>query len=217
MKQYDVILFDLDGTLVDSGLGIKNAVIYAMNRWGIEIPDESVLRKFVGPPIPDAFGELYGFSKEEGMEILNTYREYYSEKGLFECCAYDGMEETLKMLKDLGKTLGVATLKPQPYAECILETLGLDSYFTAISGAPLNNCQYPKTRLIEDAMRLCDISDFKKVLMVGDRKFDTLAAKKLGVDSIGALYGYGSYEELKTSGATYLVENVKQLKSFFQL
>ena len=214
MKQYDVILFDLDGTLIDSGRGIMNGVIYAMNKLHMEIPEETILRKFVGPPIPDAFKEIYGFSREEGMKILKIYREYYGEKVIFECHVYEGMQERLGQFKKAGKKLAVATLKPQPYAECILKKLDLDHYFTGIAGAPLNNPQYSKKNLIYDAMRQCNALDESKILMIGDRKYDTLAANAVGIDSAGVLYGYGSEEELKSSKATYLIKDVQTLACF---
>ena len=115
-KSFDIFFFDLDGTLTESSLGITNSVIYALKKFGIEETDRTKLYSFIGPPLTDSFEKFCGFTKEQCAEAVRYYREYYREKGIFENHVYDGMEEVLKELKRRGKTLVVATSKPEPFA-----------------------------------------------------------------------------------------------------
>ena len=108
---YDVILFDLDGTLTDTGLGVTNAAAYALEQYGITVLDRTELERFVGPPLHESFMRFYGFSEEQAFEAVEVYREYYRDKGLFENTIYNGMEAVLKQLSEAGKTLLVADRK----------------------------------------------------------------------------------------------------------
>ena len=206
MKGYDVILFDLDGTLVDSGLGITNSVTYALKKYGIEVADRISLYKFIGPPLHKSFEMFYDFSPEKAMEAVEYYREYYREKGVFEVTVYEGMEDTLKNLTSLGKTLIVTTSKPEYFAKQVLEYIGLAKYFKMIAGSNLDGTRTAKAEVIRYAFEQCNITDLSKVIIVGDREHDVLGAEKIGIDSVGVLYGYGSEEELKNAGATYLAK-----------
>lgn len=206
MKNYDVILFDLDGTLVDSGLGITNSVIYALKKFGIEVKDRASLYKFVGPPLHKSFEMFYGFSPEKAMQAVEYYREYYKDKGVFEVTVYEGIEATLKKLLSSGKTLIVTTSKPEYFAKKILEHIGLAKYFKMIAGSNLDGTRTAKSEVISYAFEQCNITDLSKVIIVGDREYDVFGANKMSIDSIGVLYGYGSEEELKNAGATYLAE-----------
>ena len=118
---YDVILFDLDGTLTDSGLGITNSVAYALKKYGIEVTDRTELYKFIGPPLRESFEKYYGFSAKEAEKAVEYYREYYVDKGIFENTVYFGIEDLLKEIRNSGKRAIVATSKPQVFAKRILE------------------------------------------------------------------------------------------------
>lgn len=208
---YDVILFDLDGTLTDSGLGITNSVAYSLKKFGIEIDDRTELYKFIGPPLRESFEKYYGFSPEEARKAVEYYREYYTDKGLFENTVYEGIEELLKEIRDSGKRAIVATSKPEVFAKRILEHFGLAKYFAYIVGANLDETRTKKDEVIAHVLESCEIPDRSKVLMVGDREHDILGAKKMGLDSLGVLFGYGDYEELKRAGATYIAETVRDI------
>ena len=106
---YEYILFDLDGTLTDPGIGITNSVAYALKRWNIEVEDRRSLYRFIGPPLADSFEMYYGFSREEALRAMEVYREYFREKGLYENEVYPGVEKLLQVLKEQGKTLVLAT------------------------------------------------------------------------------------------------------------
>ena len=119
------ILFDLDGTLTDSGEGIMNSVEYALNKYGIKVEDREQLRTFVGPPLADQFSKFCSFSKEEGHRAVDIYREYYQVKGIYENEVYEGIPEVLEELKNAGYQICMATSKPEKFAKLIaLETLG---------------------------------------------------------------------------------------------
>ncbi len=208
---YDVILFDLDGTLTDTGLGVTNAAAYALEQYGITVLDRTELERFVGPPLHESFMRFYGFSEEQAFEAVEVYREYYRDKGLFENTIYNGMEAVLKQLSEAGKTLLVATSKPEVFARRILEKLGIADYFTYIAGANLDGTRTKKAEVIAYALREGGIEDGTKAVMVGDREYDIFGAKEFGMDSIGVLFGYGSRGELEAAGATYIAESVEDI------
>lgn len=216
MKNYNYILFDLDGTLTDPGIGITNSVMYALRKFGIEEADRTKLYAFIGPPLIDSFQKYYGFSKEKAREAVEYYREYFTEKGMLENYVYEGVEEMLAALVEAGMTLCLATSKPEPYAKIILEHFGLSQYFHFIAGAKLDETRTKKDEVIEYALELCGISDSSKVIMVGDREYDILGAKKFAMDSMGVLYGYGNREELESAGATYIAETVRGVSETIQ-
>ena len=209
---YHTILFDLDGTLTDSGPGITNSVAYALKKWNIEEKDINVLRKFVGPPLDASFAKYYGFSKEKCVQAIQYYREYYLTKGIYENQVYDGMEELLKWLRDTGRRAIVATSKPVPSAIHVLEYFHMDSYFDIIAGATMDGSRVEKSDVIRYALDRAGIRDLSGVVMVGDRENDIQGAKANGLDSIGVLYGYGSREELEEAGAMQIAETVEDLR-----
>lgn len=203
---YKYILFDLDGTLTDPGLGITNSVMYALKKFNIEVADRASLYKFIGPPLLDSFENYYGMSKEESQQALQYYREYFKPQGLYENEVYDGIEQVLMTLKEQGKTLIVATSKPEEFAIEILKHFHLDQYFDFIAGATMDEKRVRKADVIAYALESCGITESALAIMVGDREHDVLGAKQVGLDSIGVLYGYGDYKELKNAGATYIAE-----------
>ena len=208
---YEVVLFDLDGTLTDPGVGITNSVAYALEKYGIKTENREELYPFIGPPLHESFEVFYGFSREKAMEAVAYYREYYSDRGIFENIVYDGMEKLLTGLKEAGKTLLVATSKPELFARMILEHFGLTKYFTYIAGANMDGSRTRKDEVISYALMAGNVADLSKAIMVGDREHDILGAKKVGIDSAGVLYGYGSREELTGAGADYIVEKAEEI------
>lgn len=208
---YDVILFDLDGTLTDSGIGITNSVKYALGKQGITVNDRRELFRFVGPPLVEAFQRFYGFSPEKALETTHIYREYYAEKGIFENEVYDGIEKLLKKLSENGKRVIVATSKPELFAKKILDHFSLSKYFEYIAGANMDETRTDKTEVIKYALEECKITDLSRAVMIGDREHDIFGAKKIGTDSIGVLYGYGSREELENAGATHIAASPDEI------
>jgi phosphoglycolate phosphatase len=207
--KYKYILFDLDGTLTDPAIGITNSVMYALAKYGIKVKDRTELYKFIGPPLLDSFEKYYGLSKEQSKTAVEYYREYYRDKGIFENLIYDGLEDLLKKLKSDNRILIVATSKPEVFAKQILEHFNIAKYFTYIAGSNLDGTRVKKEEVIKYAHESCNIIDLSKVIMVGDREHDIIGAKKIGIDSIGVLFGYGDRNELEKAGATFIVDTVK--------
>ncbi len=213
-KQYEVILFDLDGTITDSGLGITNSVAYALSKYHIYEADRTKLYPFIGPPLEDSFEKIYGFSKEQAREAICYYREYYEEKGMLENQVYEGVEELLVYLKGKGKKIMLATSKPEVYAKKILLHFELAQYFDYIAGATFDGTRSEKHEVITHILENNPTLEKEKVLMVGDREHDTLGAYKVGIDSLGVLYGFGNRKELEEGKATYIVEEINEIRNY---
>ena len=203
---YQTILFDLDGTLTDPGIGITNSVMYALEKFGIQVSDRSTLYPFIGPPLQDSFETFYGFSKADAEIAVSYYREYYRDQGIYENKLYDGISELLQMLCDAGRKLLVATSKPEEFAVRILEHFQISGYFTYIAGADMNGPRTQKADVISYALASGKVAERSSAVMVGDRAYDIVGAKQNGIDSIGGLFGYGSRQELVQAGADHIAE-----------
>ena len=203
---YKYVLFDLDGTLTNSELGITKSVQHALKRFGIEVEDRTKLRPFIGPPLGESFQVYYGLSEEESKKAIEYYRERFSVKGLYENEVYEGVEKMLQTLKDSGKKLIVATSKPEKFTMIILEHFDLLKYFDFVAGATMDGSRGEKADVIRYALEISGIEDKSEAIMIGDRKFDILGAKENGLASIGVLYGFGDREELTAAGADYIAE-----------
>ena len=212
MKQKH-ILFDLDGTIVRSDLGITKGVQKSLEHFGIyeELDD---LKKFVGPPMVESYTNFYGFSLEQYKEALDVFHDYYRTVGIFECELYDGIEEMLNSLSKEYK-LYVATSKPEREAKRVIEHFGLEKYFTFVGGSDgdFNTKRDTKTAVIEYVLETNKIMDRNFAIMVGDKSHDIVGAGNTGLKSIGVLYGYGGLEEFE--GANYIVKNVEDLRDMF--
>lgn len=211
MEKYKYILFDLDGTITDSALGITNSVKYALKKSGSEIPPYETLCKFIGPPLLDGFRDICGFETEKAKAAVKYYREYYETTGLFENEVYGGIPELLDKLKKAGKTVILATSKPEKFAKIILEHFNLSRYFDFAAGATLDETRSNKDTVIAYALSECNITDKSRAIMVGDRHHDIDGARINGISSVGVLYGFGDRKELETAGADYIAEDVNAL------
>ncbi len=213
MLDYDVILFDLDGTLIDSGPGITKSVAYALDKQNIKVEDLTELYCFVGPPLMDSFMEFYQMTETQARKAVADYREYYRPKGMYDNKVYDGIPKVLEELKEAGKTLIVTTSKPEEMAKPILEKAGLAKYFELIAGSLMDEKRTKKSEVIDYALEtlgLCE-QDKKRIVLVGDRKYDVLGAGSLGIDCIGVLFGFGSRKELEEAGAKYIAESEEEI------
>lgn len=210
-KSYEYILFDLDGTLTDSGPGIMNAFAYAIEKMGGQVSDRDQLRAFVGPPLSVSFGKILGYSPEDTERSIVLYREYYNGMGgALENNVYPGIRQLLADLKNRGKKLIVATSKGSRAANLVLEHFGLDVYFDFVATWD-DQKRTSKSVIIRYALEQCGITDLTQAVMVGDRESDITAAAYAGIDSIGVLYGYGDLDELTAAGASYIAENVSDI------
>ena len=194
MKKYDIALFDLDGTLSESGEGILECVRIVFSEMHRPLPDEKTLASFIGPPMTDSLKRC-GFSEEDAETGLQIYKRNYVEKGIYKNKVYGGMYETLQILKDNGVLLAVATTKYQPFADKIIKMLELDKYFDFVGGSSGTPERHTKIQVMEYV--LDKLGRDKKAVMIGDTRFDAEGAFMAKTDFIGCLYGYGTREEME--------------------
>ena len=206
-KKY--ILFDLDGTLTDSGEGITKSVVYALEKFGIKATPEEV-KHFVGPPLKENFMLSYNLTEEQATDAVEYFRERYAPIGIFENYPYEGIKELLKELKEKGNVLLVATSKPMVHAERVLEKFELYTYFDCVLGSELHGTEN-KTHIMKQVLEKAEVKNLSEVIMVGDTFYDLEGARNVGVDVIAVGYGYGKKEELKQ--ADYFAETVTDLKN----
>ena len=211
MFQY--LLFDLDGTLTDPYEGITRSFQYALEAFGVEEKQEN-LKKVIGPPLIDAFMEFYGFSREKGELAVAKYRERFSQVGLFENAVYPGIPEMLDALKNAGKTICLATAKPEVFAKRILEKFDLAKYFSVVVGAELNGVRNYKKDVIAEVLSQLGNPSLGDVLMIGDRKQDVEGAKACGVAALGVRFGYAEPGELENAGCQIYAETVEDLTGY---
>lgn len=208
---YRYAFFDLDGTLTDSSEGIINSIKYALEKNGYPVPDETELLKFIGPPLADSFAGYLNLPKDQAQDMVDTYREYFAVKGLFENRVYDGVSVMLSSLKEAGIKVCLATSKPEKFARRILEHFNLDGYFDHIVGATLDGTLSSKADIVGRCADDMGITENSGAVMVGDREYDINGANVNHLDSIGVLYGFGGREELENAGATWLANDADEV------
>lgn len=202
------ILFDLDGTLTDSGEGIINSFVLAMEHFGKPLPAREELRVVVGPPLNVSFRD-FGLPQENWDEAVMIFRDRYTTVGKFENRPYDGIAQLLQALKDQGHTLYVATSKPEVMAVEIMEHFALAPYFDKICGASLDESRASKDQVIGYLLDACGKT--REMVMVGDTKYDMLGAKAHNIPGIGVSWGYGTTQELLDSGAVAIADTPEAL------
>lgn len=218
MENKHHIIFDLDGTLTQSHQGIINSARHALASYGIDNPDTTKLYAFIGPPLLDSFRQQFGFSEEKAKGAVARYREYYETKSWCENNVYDGIPAMLSGLRQQGCKLYVATSKVELFAVRILDYFGISQYFDMIAGASFDFARSSKTEVLQYLLQETGMAGcLSDAVMVGDRKYDILGAKAVGLDSIGVLYGYGNRDELEAAGANLIVATVAGLSDALSL
>lgn len=205
--RYAAILFDLDGTLTDSGEGIINCVIPALTRFGIPVENREALRYFVGPPLRESFLKA-GVPAENVEDAIAIYRNRYVPIGMFENHPYDGIEALLSQLQAQGHHLYVATSKPESMAKAILDKFHLSHYFHLICGATLDASRDSKDKVIGWLLTQIDPGS---AIMVGDTTYDVIGAAAHGIPTIGVSWGYGQTADMVKAGATAIVHSPEEL------
>jgi len=209
--KYKYILFDLDGTLTDPGVGITKAVQYALKKNNIVEESLSTLEKFIGPPLKDSFVEFYSFNEKMVSDSIQYFREYFRKNGIFENEIYSGILDLLGELRNRDCKVVVATSKPTVFANTVLKNFGMMKYFDLVVGSNLDGTLGNKAEIINYVIENLKIKNLEETIMIGDRKYDIIGAEKNNIDSIGVLYGYGSLEELEAARPTYIVDSISQL------
>lgn len=213
---YKVILFDLDGTLTESGEGITKSVQYALEKLGQPEPDLKKLEVFVGPPLLQQFMKYAGLDEETAVKAVEYYRERYTDIGIFENEVYPGVEDMLDKLRGKGYILAVASSKPERFVKKVLDHFDLTKYFHEIVGSEMNGGRTSKADVIEEALDRLHMADHRdQVVMVGDKEHDVFGARKTGLKCLAVSYGYGSEEELKNANPLKIVDSAQEVLNFF--
>ena len=207
---FDCILYDFDGTVYDTVEGITKSVRWALKKHGLDAELQE-LRCFAGPPLEQMFRERFGFTEEMARTLTAEFRERYNPIGVYESRPFPGIEEHLRRLRAAGKTVGLATSKPQELAELLLEKAGLLELFDVISGADIAHGRNLKWQMIESAMERSGIPPERTVL-VGDTKYDVAGAHQMGIACIGVGWGYAAPGELEQAGADAIAANYAELE-----
>ena len=207
------ILFDLDGTLTDSGEGIINCAALALERFGIEVPSREEMRVFVGPPLFDTFVK-FGVPADKAQEAIEIYRSRYIPIGKYENFPYPGIRELLEKLQAQGHQLYVATSKPEGMSVDIMEHFDLAKYFTRICGASLDSSRSSKSAVIAYLLEQC--GNVSEAIMVGDTAFDVIGANAHGIPTIGVAWGYGNVAEMEQAGAAAIAHSPEELFDLLQ-
>ena len=202
------VIFDLDGTLTDSGEGITKCVRLALEHFGIPVKNLDDLRFFVGPPLRDSFVKA-GVPEDKVEEAIAVYRSRYTNVGLFENTPYSGIRELLEKLTALGYRLFVATSKPEEMAVRVLKKFDLFRYFERVCGATMDKSRDSKSAVI--AYLLAECSNGENAIMVGDTAFDVIGAAEHKIPTIGVSWGYGNAEEMKEAGAVSIANTPDEL------
>jgi phosphoglycolate phosphatase len=207
---YDLVLFDLDGTLTKSDPGITGSIIATLNKMQLAIPQN--LYSFIGPPLYASFQKHCNMTDEQAREAVLIYREFYNESGIYKNSVYPGILELLQSLRESGAKVSAATSKPQPQAETVLNYFKIAPLMDFISGADEDERSSTKTELIKKAISACK-AEKSRTVMIGDTCYDAFGAKNADVDFIGVLYGYGSQEEMEREGAQTFAKSAQELKN----
>ena len=212
---WKVILFDLDGTLTDSGEGITKSFAYALEKgFGIHVEDYHTLKKYVGQPLAESFQECANLDEEQAREAVRLYRERYVPLGIYENRPYEGIPELLTELRAHGLTLAVASSKPTVMCEEVLRHFGLRQHFALVVGSELDGRRTHKDEVIAEILRLLEMENRKEeIVLVGDSPYDVKGAKKAGIDALSVTYGYGEREELEALWPVCIVDSVEELRN----
>jgi len=205
------ILFDLDGTLTDSGEGIINCASLALEHFGIPVPDRETMRVFVGPPLDKTFRE-FGVPADKTDEAIAVYRSRYIPIGKWENTPYPGVEALLKKLKAQGHRLFVATSKPEKMSKEILTKFGLAQYFERICGATLDGTRSKKEDVIAYLLSLTQGET--EAIMVGDTTYDVIGAAHHGIPTAAVAWGYGKVEDMQAAGAAFIAHTMDELYEY---
>lgn len=210
------VLFDLDGTLIDSSEGITKSVQYALQHYGIVEKDLSKFYKFIGPPLSASFRKYYDFSEEKSIEAVAVYRERYNKIGIYECSLYPGVAECIRELKKRGYLIGMASSKPEESCRKILEHFGLLELFDDVVGATFDGRIDTKEEVLNEV--LCRWKDVPKeeMCLIGDTMFDVEGANQVGIACVAVSFGFGDVGQMIAAGARCVCEHMAQLPSMIE-
>lgn len=208
---YEIIFFDLDGTLIDPKDSITKSVQFTLSKFGIKAELKELI-PFIGPPLDDSLKKYYGFDEKQAKLAIEYYRKHFFENGINEVETYEGVLELLKKLKKKNKKLNIVSTKFKITVKKIAKEHQLEDYFDNIVGAKIDGSNFGKPILVKEALDFYPEKDKQSFVMIGDREHDIFGAQANGIDSIGVLYGYGSEDEIQKSKPTHIVANLEKLE-----
>lgn len=211
--KYHVVLFDLDGTLTDPFQGIANSIRYALDKFGMHADDVQALKACIGPPLITSFEDRFNLHGRDARRAVAYYREYFSERGIYENELFPGIPRLLEELAARRVRCVCATLKPTRYAQRILKHFHLCRFLEFVVGSAMDPTRTDKQDIIQGALEKLQLRTTERAIMVGDRKEDVVGARANNVGSIAVTYGYGSPTELQNTHPDYLVHSVAELRS----
>ena len=209
-KKYDLYIFDLDGTLIDSSPGILNTVRYTLKLFNKTIPDIDTITSFIGPPLKQSFALHPEVSEKEADEMVVAFRQEYKKGEILNANLYDGIVPLCQRLQDDGIKMAIATNKPEQFAKKLMKYFHLDGFIPVVCGADMEGL-LKKADLIKKAMDLSGVTDKKKVVMVGDTSGDAISAEECGVDFIGVSYGFGDWKSVKYNNMVKLADEAEDI------
>lgn len=205
------VLFDLDGTLIDSSEGITKSVQYTLDYYGVEEHDLKKLRCFIGPPLKLSFMNHYNFTEEQAIEAVAKYRERYQPIGIYECSLYPGVEECIRELKKKGYLIGMASSKPEVSCRKILEHFNIIDLFDDVVGATLDGRIDTKEEVLNEVMRRWEHVDKNDMCLIGDTLFDVEGANQVGIKTVGVSFGFGDISAMKEAGAATICDSMVEV------
>ena len=209
-SKYDLIIWDVDGTLLDTSEGIMTAVKYTLENSVYKVPDDTVLKSFIGPPLQESFIRICGVPEEKARELVNDFRLRYKEQDLLKATSYEGILSLVKNIFSHGIKQSVATYKRQDLAEELLKELGFSKYMKSIYGSDYEG-KLTKKDIIEKVIIDSEVKSLDRIVMIGDSDGDQKGASQVGIDFIGVTYGFGFKKGNKDSGVKF-VDNVHELR-----
>ena len=216
MRKYDYILFDLDGTLIESAKGVELSLAHALEALQLPCPDLSDYTKYVGPPLEDTLRGMCAVPEELIPAAMQEYRDYYDAVAVKINQLFDGIPQLLDALHGAGCRLAICTSKNEPVAEFVARALGIDSLVDAICGSTLDGSRKAKVDLLPYALQTLGCENKTKAVMIGDTRFDAEGALLCGVDFLGATYGYGTVEGMAACGAIGFADSPQELLRFLK-
>lgn len=213
--KYKTVIFDVDGTLFDTSGGIFNCINYVLTELGLETLQNSVLRKFVGPPVDLSFQKICGMNAALAEKAAALYRKYYVEQFVSQSVLYNGMLELLILLKENNIKTGIATMKTQPQADKLIDLFHLGQFFDCVAGVDLKH-KLPKSGIIKNVLKAVGCANGAHAVMIGDTASDGEGARVAGVDFIGVTYGFGisGPDDVTDIPCSLLADTVQEIKAF---
>ena len=214
---YDIVIFDLDGTLIDSRLGIHASIVHTLTEMGAASVDTETLSRFIGPPLIDSFQSISGMTEQEAARAVDVYKEYFAVEGIKGFEVYEGVSEMLWLLRASGVRMAIATTKDEVFAREIALTADFLPFLDAVIGSDREGRMLRKPELIAAALHAVEghLPDHRlapRIVMVGDHALDIHGAKANGIESIGVAYGFGDDEELRKAQPNHMAATVTDLR-----